>query len=343
MTIHQLALHPGMRLRLQAPLLVRLLRDLARRPWAGGLVALICRFQYRGCRAGLVIGVDAPGIVPAACVARRLGVRHALISYELLFESETGAAVRTQERDACRGLAFAIVQDEVRGAELARENGIDPELMHYMPVASSGEVTVHRGELRRRLGIPEGCRVAMVIGSTDDWTGFPDLARSIPDWPDDWRLVVHHRYGLRDELARWVDPADLENVYISTGAVASTRDMGGILGDADLGIALYLPDRQSDLSGRNLECIGMASGKIATFLQFGVPVMVNEIGAMADYVRRRDLGTVIGSVSEVPARLRELDAADDAARARCRAFFAEHLDVRVTGHGVFAAIDQLLA
>ncbi len=121
----------------------------------------------------------------------------------------------------------------------------------------------------------------------------------------------------------------------------TSKDLGRILGDADLGIALYFPDYRSVVTGRNLEHIGMASGKIATFLQFGVPVLTNEIGEMADHVRAQGLGQVVASVEDIPGVLAARSSKDENTARRCRDFFDRALDIRRTGEKVFAAIDEI--
>lgn len=340
--IEQTSLHANLRLRRQSAGMTRALRLLARHRLGGLPISLICFFQHLFRRPSLVLGIDALGLVMAARVARMHRCAYALISYELLFDDEAGRASRVLERRACAGLEFAIVQDELRGRQLSRETGIDLRKFFYMPVAASGEVRLEPGWLRASLGIPPGKKIAIVIGSTDAWTGVPELVRTVPQWPGDWCLVIHHRYGLDAELTQWMDREDLEPVYISTGAVRSNSEMGRILADADVGIAMYFPDHASTVSGQNLEHIGMASGKISTLLQCGIPVLTNQIGEMADHVQRLELGGVVEDVADVPVWLASFAVGDESRAQRCRDFFARRLDVRATGAGAFAAIEDII-
>lgn len=337
----QTSSHERLRVHLQAPLGVKLAKAFSRQPWCRPLLAVLTWLQYRRCRADLVLGVDALGVIVAARLARRLGVPYALLSYELLFDEEVGARSRRQERQASDGVAFALVQDELRARHLFEQNGVPRSRCFLVPVAGAGLPATEPGWLRDYLGIPAGRKIAIAIGSTDAWTGFPALVKTLAAWPEDWCLVVHHRYGMREGLAHWADPKDLEQVYISTAVARTSAELGRVLGDADLGIAMYFPNHGSALTGRNLEHIGLASGKYTTFLQFGVPVMTNRTGEMAEQVRSHGLGEVVGSVAEVPTRLASLDAAAPEARQRCRDFFRDHLDVRQTGAAMFAEVDRL--
>ena len=44
----------------------------------------------------------------------------------------------------------------------------------------------------------------------------------------------------------------------------------------------------------------MASGKISTYLQHGLPIVVNAIGEMSGHVRQYELGAVIGKLQDIP-------------------------------------------
>ena len=342
----QEALHAGMEVRLGAAETYRKLRGLARHPAGEWLLNRVARRQFGDCLeldADIFIGVDSLGLVLAERFSRQAGKPLGLISYELLFASETGKAARAMERRAGERVAFAVVQDSDRGAQLANEAGIDPGLMIHAPVAGRGVLPAERGWLRQQLDIPADSKIALVMGSMDAWTGFADLARSTAKWPDDWCLVAHHRYGKLADLGQWAAAEDLERIFISTASVPTSRELGALLGDVDLGIGLYYPDHAGAHSGLNLEHIGMASGKISTYLQFGVPVLVNEIGEMADHVRTHGLGAVIDRVESIPGELAGRGDKDEAQSARCHEFFSKHLDAERTTAPLLARINQLVS
>jgi hypothetical protein len=100
-----------------------------------------------------------------------------------------------------------------------------------------------------------------------------------------------------------------------------------MLHGADLGIALYNPTYDTPWTGRNIANIGMSSGKIATYMQYGLPVLINELGEISSHVREKGLGAVTRDVSEIPGILYHFDP--ESMRGRCLAFFAEHLDAKL--------------
>lgn len=279
--------------------------------------------------ADLVIGVDR-GIIDASRVARRLQVPCGLISYEITFASEAGSAFKAPEIAACQGVAFAIVQDAVRGGELARENRIPLERLFYVPVAGAGSYPPPPDRPRlfhRRLGLGDQARVALYMGSVAAWAQCDALLASVVHWPADWHLVIHSRRRI-DTATRAIlrsAPHAPDRIHVSTEPFETPAAMRDFIHSADLGIAFYRPTFTHYNLGRNIQLIGMASGKTATYLQHGLPVAVTPSGEMSDHVQRERLGMVV----EDPARFVPDDSVLGAGE-RCLAFFREHLDLRRT-------------
>ena len=69
----------------------------------------------------------------------------------------------------------------------------------------------------------------------------------------------------------------------------------------------------------------MASGKIATYLQHGVPVMINEIGILSEYVKEYQLGVVV--IKPVDIALSLSNFAPTNLRENCVDFFDRHLSL----------------
>lgn len=291
------------------------------------------REQFADC--GLVIGVDR-GIIEAALLADICGVPYGFISYEILFSEETGAEYLARDARAAQGAAFVVCQDRVRSSHLAHEYGIPLERIIDIPVAGRG---AKRGErsyaLHDRLGIDRRKKIALAIGAVNSgWTGIDDLLAGVEQWPDDWVLVLHHRYAQHDAALKQRFGAKVpSNVLLSPFPSLEPDQLGSLLHAADLGIGFYLPqDLGADFSARNnIRFIGMASGKLATYLQHGLPVLVNEIGEMSEYVRQAGIGYVVGSCEQVPDALHRLENMDMLeASSNALNFFSRRLDLDVT-------------
>jgi len=330
--------HPDVSVHLYSKYVMRIVRLLYRYSFGRLPAAWLCALQFRQCDADFFIGVDDNGMIIAACLGARLERPIALINYELLFASEVGKRRKSAEIHACKGIEFAVVQDAQRGALLARENDIDTEKLIFMPVAAWSSAAAERGWLRQSLEIAPDKKIALVMGSLDKWTGLDTVLKGLPDWPDNWVLVVHSRYGLTADQAQEFLQNNSGNLYISTDAFASNDDLGMLLGDADIGLGFYCPDFKNEYTGLNLKHIGLASGKIATFLRFGVPVLVNDLGEMAEHVTNDSLGAVVSRIEEVPGALKEISSKDPTASDRCQHFF--DLELAVSGK-IQALLDRI--
>lgn len=289
--------------------------------------ALLCRLGLRHDTADLYIGVDDNGVIVANYLAGAAKRPVALISYELLFAAETNKRRKSAEIHACRNLEFAVVQDKERGRHLAIENQIDAEKLIYMPVADWSSAQAQPGWLRQSLGIADDRKIALAMGSLDSWTGLNVVLSDLSSWPSDWILVLHGRYGLSQEDAQALLRSNPEKLVISTDPFDTNDELGKLLGDVDIGLGLYCPDYQHEHTGLNLKHIGLASGKIATFLRFGVPVLVNFEGEMADYVANEELGVVVSKVEDIPVILSEVAEKDRTTSRRCQQFFDSRLAV----------------
>lgn len=279
-------------------------------------------------RYDLVIAVDRLGLIEAAALHALTGAPYILMSFEIMFAAETSARVKRLERRASRRVAFWTVQDEERAACLQQENGLDAEKLMLLPLASRGSARPSAARLRDDLKIPPGKKVAMFMGSIADWTMAEELIASVLDWPDDWALIVHDRYGLTGRrlapMLERIAPAIGDRIFISAAATDAVDDMSRILSGIDVGLAFYKAVYVGPYLGRNLEHLGLASGKISTFLRHGVPVMTNEIGLYAAKIREHKLGAVVAAAGEIGRALSSFRS--ETYRENAVAFFSRGLD-----------------
>ena len=276
----------------------------------------------------LVVGVDRQGVIEGAVIARSKGIPLAYWSYEIFFATECSSDFKALERREASSVRFAVAQDDLRARLLSEETGIPNDRILRIPVAGTGTRPAARTHyLNERFGIPANRRIAIFAGSIDEWTLARPLVESLPLWPENWVLVMHHRYGYVSDWQRSARHRMPSRFYLSEDSFPTIEGLGHMLHGADLGIALYNPTYDTPWTGRNIANIGMSSGKIATYMQYGLPVLINELGEISSHVREKGLGAVIRDVSEIPGILRRFDSGS--MRSRCLAFFAEHLDAEL--------------
>ena len=293
----------------------------------------------------LVIGVDRQGLIEAGILHRLSGTPYVFFSFEIMFESETSARYKALEREAAAGVSLWLVQDEARARQLEIENGLRPANRFLLPLASAGPGAPGTQRLRDRLGVPEDMYVAIAIGSVERWSMAGRILKSVAGWPRDWALIVHERYGrtrerLRAELAQ-VAPLVGRRIFLSDAAPELVDDLGTVLAGVSAGLAFYEPDFKGPYSGRNLQHLGMASGKISTYLRYGVPVILNDIGLYPGEARRFGFGRVVESPEQIAGQL------ESCRNARCgssaRSYFLEKLDFNLHAQGLWSRLRAAMA
>jgi len=275
----------------------------------------------------LIIGVDRNGVIEAAQIGKNLAIPYIYLSYEIFFEDETSFEFKEKEREACLSISAAIVQDKERAKLLCKESNIDPNKVLLLPFGGRPIPQPKKNlHLREKFGISGNKKIGLMMGTLAYHTGFLKIIESLKAWPQDWVFVLHGRYGIKGDLYRYLDQfTSYQNLYLSHESLEKQSDLEILLGSADLGIALYDATYQSEYDGKNIKYIGMASGKIATYLQHGVPVMTNEIGILSEYVKRHQLGVVVNTPIDIALSLSNFDPTN--LRKNCVKFFDKHLSL----------------
>jgi len=267
-------------------------------------------------------------LIEAGILNRLKGVPFVFFSFEIMFESETSSRYKTLERIFGRRARCWLVQDEERAALLEEENGLDSHRKVLLPLASKGLGTKSQRRLRDTLGIPAEKRVAMLMGSISSWSMASEVILSSEFWPEPWVLVVHERYGNTKEAMQAMNiPENViqsDRIFLSQDAPDHTDDMGSVLAGVDAGLAFYRPEYRSAYTGKNIEHIGLASGKISTFLRYGVPVVMNDIGQYAHLARTQGFGDVVDDPAGIGDALANLDC--DNASQKALITFSERFD-----------------
>ena len=219
-----------------------------------------------------------------------------MLSYEIMFQSETPRKFKDREIDACSSVVVAITQDECRRTLLAAENGIGLEKIITIPM------TCERSAVRKNSEKSHGQRLAVVIGSTQSWNMIHEIMASFPLWPKHWNILLHDRYGSFDTYKWIAGDAALagcaDRIHISSKTIKKIDDLDAVLSKADVALAFYQATYESRFTGLNVKHIGLSSGKIATYLAHSLPVVTNDT-ALRDYLADYNAGVFIENISEL--------------------------------------------
>lgn len=287
-----------------------------------------------GRRYSLIIGVDSAGVIVADTISQASRSPLAYISYEIFFKEEIGGEAKQEEVVACRNVLFAICQDDLRAKKLSEENEIPLEKILCIPTSGRDVVTEQQeiNYLKNELGIEPEKNIALYMGSISGWAGIRNILYDLQDWPDDWVLVLHGRYSGKEQYSIVEDLSKRAKakLYLSTTPLETFAELYQLPLSADVGLAMYFPDYQSPYTGNNLAYLGWSSGKISTYFQCGLPVIVNEIGAISRDVIENDLGYVLSSQEKISSFLSETTKSELLQkRQRCREFFLSKIDFKI--------------
>ncbi|WP_091545360.1 glycosyltransferase family protein [Thermoflexibacter ruber] len=287
----------------------------------------------------LVIGVDL-GIIDAALIATIKQVPLGYISYEIFFEDEVGYYPKQLEIIACRAVDFVICQDIIRAEHLSKQNEIPLDKFILIPVAGLDIVRKDKNKfLHDKLSIPHNRKIALLMGSVAKFTMAEEIIENTQYWDKSWCLVVHDRYGKTPLKEKYTY---LPNVYFSEEPTDSFESLSTLIASVDVGIALYQQQTGDIYQGKNIKYIGLSSGKIATMLQNGKPVIVNQIGKYAELILKYNAGRVISSINELPQNLSEIDNVPGSIAENCYNLFTEHLSARLYAKVLTNTISEII-
>lgn len=268
-----------------------------------------------------IIGIDREGIIEASILSKLYKCEYGLWSFEIMFEDETSVFFKKPERIACQNINFAITQDHIRSGLLSKENNISLGKIFNIPVAGrKAELLKKNYFLHNSLNIHREKKILLFIGSIAEWTMIDEIIENISYFPEGWVLVLHDRYG---HYPKWVmekiTPYLNRKVFISYFQMLNFEDLKVLVSSADMGIGFYKATFSCKHTGKNLKYLGFSSGKISTYLQYGLPVLVNDIGELSFWLTKNNIGIMIKNIQDIEIEIQKFDFKN--VRERCVSAF----------------------
>jgi hypothetical protein len=277
-----------------------------------------------------VIGID-DGIIEAELISKAMGVPYAFLSYEIFFDKEllllnNKSDIRLKKRAvrSCQNIKFAIVQDEIRRKCLANEYHISEEKILLMPVAGKGIKLLKKSRyLHDKLKIEQGKNILLYMGWIDDFQ-LNRLTKYADYLPEEWVFVIHSRYKYKEKV---LDKNTNDKIYFSFDEpIENIEDIGVLLGDVNAGFCSYQPDYKTPFTGENVKYIGLSSGKTTTFLQYGIPIVVENMNIWNELVPKNKIGIILNNPQDL-LNLNDL-VSNKIIQQSCYEFFDKYLDIK---------------
>ncbi|MGM9506791.1 hypothetical protein ACS5NO_03660 [Larkinella sp. GY13] len=260
-----------------------------------------------------IIAIDPDGIIVGGRLKKSLNnIELHYMSFEILFNRELVGLkyfgeIKNKEIYYSRLVNTLIVQDEVRAKLLFLENKIESDRVNvfYIPVApiinqTSKSVTT---EYRSKLGIVEDEIVLLHSGSVAKWSGAELLINALKKGlPNKYKLLIHskHKLSATNELHAELIRLQKEGypLILHDDSFPDYDDYLNFMKCANYGLAFYISDKSSPYTGRNIEEIGLASGKFASYISQGIPTIVTYAKIYQELNNKYNFGLLINSVEE---------------------------------------------
>jgi hypothetical protein len=153
--------------------------------------------------------------------------------------------------------------------------------------------------------------------------------------PDNWVIVVHSRYKYAGKLP---ENFKADKIYFSLDTpIENIDDMGILLSGADAGFCSYKASFDSPFTGDNITYIGMSSGKTTTFLQYGIPVVIENMNMWDEIVPKEKIGLIITNQTDLMG-LDSLSQPDII--QNCLRYFEQEIDIKNFSPAIFKQISN---
>ena len=269
-----------------------------------------------------IISVDRVGLIISTMLVEKLCVKHVHWSFEITFEEEVGSVYKRLERNLLKRVDAVLIQDLIRADVFAKENEYNKKNIHVVPLSSRGPVNKCQFRVRDQLGIRPHDKVCLFMGSTAKWTMLSSVLATVNKWPDDWKLLIVSDKNINEGY-----PTISANpkVFIYNKRFEFVDDMANLMNGINLGIGFYDPDYNGKYTGKNLKYLGLASGKLNTYLRYNIPILMNDKNLYKEHNKTQKFAINIkGCVSEeIPNLLNHYK--DLSFGNRPRAFYENYL------------------
>jgi hypothetical protein len=306
--------------------------------------------QFLKNRYDLIFAINPEGVIAAHRNWIKTKTPYVYLSFEMFFKDELikkGQLLEKQEEIiASRNALFIIIQDKTRGRLLSKENDISLDQMEFMPVAPRGNALPLRSNyLRQRFNIDKNKIIILHSGTFRDWTCADELIDSLTTWPDDKALVIHthyNKYGLTD------DPyiSALKKIFNKNLFVSSTplnqREYQDMVCSADIGLVFYKPNHIPPFGGKNIQNIGLSSGKFASYTKCGLPIICGRQKVYEEIINKYKLGMYSDQFSEIPYLADQIRKNWDLYSQESLRFFNEQLDFNIYWQKIWKRISEYI-
>lgn len=303
-------------------------------------------------KVNTIICVDPMGLVIAGRIKKLVNVNIVYASFEIFFEEEFHIAkkkiLKKLERKYSKNVSMVMIQDGRREKLLREVNDFsDQTKFLHIPVSPKQMEVISTGfDLHDELGIPRNKRIVVYSGTLQSWSGINELLDILnTGLSDEFWLVLHSHHILEDtdQLKVRIDHLKDSNFNISfhNKPFYDYREYVEFLSKCHIGIATYFPFYTLDVfAGKNIEEIGLSSGKFSTYMMLGIPTITTSNLIYKELNDKYHFGEIIETMNDLPRALNNINNDYDAKAKACKTLFKEELEPESRINNLMSYIEQ---
>lgn len=272
-----------------------------------------------------IIAIDPLGLIFGGRIKLLLKkIKLHYFSFEIFFQDELSGntyfqKLKKKEIKYSKLIDCLLIQDEERSQLLMQENHIQKSEIKqfFIPVApNSAKIPGENCQKwRTKLGISEDKIVLLHSGSLEKWSGGEMLIDLINlGLGENQVLVIHTKspLDLNNPIHREIISLKEKGkpILIHETVFSDFDEYLAFLQIADLCLALYEQDLSSPYTGKNIEHIGLASGKFSCYLSQEIPVIVTYAKMYQKLNLEENFAFVVKNVAEIQMLLVSLKKED---------------------------------
>ena len=249
------------------------------------------------------LAIEPEGLIPCGFLCQKYKLPFIYLSLELnnlLWEKKRHRFKALEIKYNHRAIA-TITQDEERANILRKDNKLRNQEIILMPISARGSSYTNKHYyFHNKFSLSRDKKIILHAGSIAFWASCIEIAEAALHWNKNWVLVFHGPRHFKDYLEKLVPyTRRSDNIKISLDWLPYDR-LNEIIASGDIGIAIY----QGYCLNNRL--IGSASGKIAHYLQCGIPTITNDFPSLKRIVNVYKCGECVSDVNYVNECIRKI-------------------------------------
>lgn len=277
-----------------------------------------------------LFAVDAHMILATLISAKIFRCKAKYISLEIYVKQDINNIYHRfyycQQRFLLRYFDEILIMDEERKDLLLRNSKIYQHKTRFalLPNAPLGAPKKLRTTfLHDRLGIANYKKLLLCPGEIASINSSFELSKLSKVLPADYVIVLHSRRKKNPKTLVLEFPENA-NFHLSLEPVESS-ELELLYSSAHIGLVIYTV-ASTGIGGENVRCIGKSSGKLAHFLQAGIPVIMSSQSYFQRISGKYRCGVCITDLNELPFAIKNIEDSYEAYVKGCLDCFQREMN-----------------